>query len=971
VAIIAVAAILGYFYFYGNVPWQAAQEDLSGPSVAIQEPLSGTQVAQGDSFLLFATAHDSLGVVRIDLWSDDTLVLSQSSPEDSGITPLTLMYPLAAVRTGSYALIARAYNIHGEFGESLVHYVTVSEVAASKQVSVEYKVQEGDTLESIADKAGVDPQSIQQANPHLQVGEVKPDQNINIKMPPRSGAKVAQPNDNQGGDSDKKKWDGPGIAPVHLDSGQGQALDLPPGAIVDFISPSVFPNLQDMLDPLAAHKPVPTPDPPEAKVSAPASVKASASDANCTITVTWTDIANNESGYQVSRYEFGKPNPITVADDLKPDTDSYTDSLPKMGKYGYRIMAFIEQKGKKRFAPSQMVWVELLSSEKCQVLPEFKQIYFQPITFKPTDSSLTHGHLKTSIWPLPSFRIPRGKQINLPIGDWSARNPIFSPAPPSIYENTGASLKLEFHGAATSDPGKVPPKPLGQFSDHITAADLTDPDASKNVRYGKGEGFELWYKFWLEDWLWNGKASNSSNSTLPAPYNVHVYDKPEFGDRSALSWDYDKKYQDDLDGFIIYRQFNCPAGDVKIQYPLVASPELRYIGFLNEPVGCDCAYEVSAFGKGGESKRVGPPSTESCITERPTDAAEVTFKSVSIRGNLGWGYTGQVTIAANEIVRTSNWQRIEGDKVYQLNEFHFNGKRPNNSMFVVLKGGTSLAVKLDFHITDMCSGSLTIKKLDFTWKGSEGDYTIKSADGDCKVVVSFQGSATEKQGATPLGGNCNYDGWSCVSNYCYFGVCAPQGKGDEGDYCFANKHCLSGVCDCLEDNKLVPCGPPRPGMGGTCGKGYGMGEFCNGDNDCASNYCANGQCAPKNGTGQYREYCHHNDHCATGLCYCPEGYGLGGFCKNHDSLAEEDYGYCTYRGDKVKGTKCSENSDCESNHCADGLCAPRNKTGLSGDYCHHNDHCYSKVCDCIKIMGGGLCIDYNNSTPLKYATCLP
>ncbi|MCJ7432321.1 MAG: Ig-like domain-containing protein, partial [Anaerolineales bacterium] len=156
VALAIVAAAIAYFYFYGNIPLTAS-EPAPGPAVTIQEPAPGAQVTKGDSFVFFATANDEAGVVRLDLWIDSTLALSQSSPDANGINPLSLSYPLVAAENGNYALIARAYNSQGEFGESVVHYVTVVEPAASAptQEYAQYIVQEGDTLENIAARLGV------------------------------------------------------------------------------------------------------------------------------------------------------------------------------------------------------------------------------------------------------------------------------------------------------------------------------------------------------------------------------------------------------------------------------------------------------------------------------------------------------------------------------------------------------------------------------------------------------------------------------------------------------------------------------------------------------------------------------------------------------------------------------------------------------------------------------------------------
>ena len=81
VGVLALAALLGYFYFYGKVPWRTAEETTTGPAVTIQSPAPGTQVKLGDSIPFLAYATDQQGVARLDLWVDDVLVFYQSSPQ--------------------------------------------------------------------------------------------------------------------------------------------------------------------------------------------------------------------------------------------------------------------------------------------------------------------------------------------------------------------------------------------------------------------------------------------------------------------------------------------------------------------------------------------------------------------------------------------------------------------------------------------------------------------------------------------------------------------------------------------------------------------------------------------------------------------------------------------------------------------------------------------------------------------------
>jgi len=53
------------------------------------------------------------------------------------------------------------------------------------------------------------------------------------------------------------------------------------------------------------------------------------------------------------------------------------------------------------------------------------------------------------------------------------------------------------------------------------------------------------------------------------------------------------------------------------------------------------------------------------------------------------------------------------------------------------------------------------------------------------------------------------------------------------------------------------------------------------------------------------------------------------------------------------GCFCERDAHCLSDNCADGKrCAPRDRTGISGNYCHHNNHCQSGYCSCAKGIFG-------------------
>lgn len=956
-----------------NLPFVESSEaqppSLTGPSVTIQEPLPGAQVFKGDSFIFFATANDQSGVIRLDLWINGTLAVSQASPDSNGINPLSLSYPLAAVETGAYALVARAHNSQGDFSESAVHYVTVVEPSASRENLAQYVVQEGDTLESIAARLGVSVDSIRQANPNI-AGQVRPGQIILIPMPPKPPAQGAQPGGQAAGQpagQPGRQPAGPGAnLPGVLPAFRPGALpNVQPGAGIGHLDPSLFPGQASL-------------NPPQGNVTAPDNVRAYASPKDCSIRLTWSD-AQNETGYRIERYEFGKPNLKTIAT-LKADMTLADDILPQPGKYGYRVTAMQDFMGKKINAPSAIVWTTLLSSDKCKSLPEFKRVYFQPITYYPNDLALANGFLQVTVGGLPGFRTPRGQQTNYHIGSWDQTWLGYSaPAPASVYSNPNASLSLEVQGNATDDPLHKPPVNLGQFSASHPMSDLTAPDSKSKTWLGKGSGFQLAYRIWLEDWLWDGKASDPS---LPAPTNLKLEIQQ---DLHTLTWDYDDAAKRNLvDGFILYRQYSCPGGDAKIQYPLVLEKQPNNVALTpkNEPAGCECVYQVSAFGSKGESER-SAPQKEACTTGQAVDGVLVTFVSLQIDPSLigGNATVAEIHLFANEFKRSSQAIAIWKGAPILLKDIPLNGQTDNNAMLVSIGQGNSQAVKLDFDIANLCRGQgSVITKPGNSWQRSDGkNYMLSSSDGKCQVVVSLQDSSAWP--GAPSAASLKTVGQVCASNTecnsgkCTSTLCAPAQKGGKNTFCFANSHCQSGVCECTIDGKVVPCpSSPPANISGFCADGLANGSLCSSDDKCASQHCANGICAPQDGLGQRGDYCHHDNHCANGFCLCPQGWSWG-FCKGYQKF--ENSGRCgaILTGER-DGSECSHDDDCLSNHCADEKCAPRDYTGLSGDYCHHDNHCHSKRCLCTRVqggggLGGGMCPGYQDFTPTNHPVCAP
>jgi len=142
--------------------------------------------------------------------------------------------------------------------------------------------------------------------------------------------------------------------------------------------------------------------------------------------------------------------------------------------------------------------------------------------------------------------------------------------------------------------------------------------------------------------------------------------------------------------------------------------------------------------------------------------------------------------------------------------------------------------------------------------------------------------------------------------------------------------------------------------------------------------------APK-GTDGSLNSCFNDTECsAIELCWnhrCMTGAQQGRVCKKQKDCGRyqscnKDSGVCNssdfyrqflmrrgepFARDGLLGSHCSIDALCASGHCANGICAPKDGTGMPGVYCHHDNHCASKQCNCKKDTLGaltGFCKDY-------------
>jgi hypothetical protein len=113
----------------GGVAWlilSPGAEGGKGLQVSIDSPADGTQVAEGNTLTIVATASDQSGLSRLEIWIDEAL--AQSSPATT--SSLAVNHPWIPRTPGSHVIVARAYNTAGQSNDAIVTVVVTADVEA-------------------------------------------------------------------------------------------------------------------------------------------------------------------------------------------------------------------------------------------------------------------------------------------------------------------------------------------------------------------------------------------------------------------------------------------------------------------------------------------------------------------------------------------------------------------------------------------------------------------------------------------------------------------------------------------------------------------------------------------------------------------------------------------------------------------------------------------------------------------------
>jgi len=143
----------------------------SRPLVLILDPVYGEQFKVGDGIIVQATAREDEGLNRLELWVNDVLVDSRDA-EEFAPTNLTLVSTWIPTFDGEQQIVVRAISVDDISGQSTIQVVVV------KSEELTHLVEEGETLDSIADDYGASAEELGDLNPGLTGGDPEPGEEI-------------------------------------------------------------------------------------------------------------------------------------------------------------------------------------------------------------------------------------------------------------------------------------------------------------------------------------------------------------------------------------------------------------------------------------------------------------------------------------------------------------------------------------------------------------------------------------------------------------------------------------------------------------------------------------------------------------------------------------------------------------------------------------------------------------------------
>ena len=405
--LVVISLLVAYLY---SSPGQAEQ---TIPQVEITGVSPGERVPVNQPVIVLARAEDPDGIEEAELMVNGEVVASQANPEAPAGSEFFIRQVWHPTGAGMFSVMVRARDQEGQVGQADVTLVEAysGQETADGDGNSQYFMGEGESLGDVAEDLGTTTDALRDLNPDLEGQDPAAGQDITVPPPAGESADQGQP---AGGGS-------PGVAPGGQGGGQGggqPAQNARPPWWSDIITgPSGLGNIVDphqVCDaaPLLCQLRRGSREP----VIGPSDVSAE-DGGDCRVKLSWTDRADNESGYTIKRFRTDSTDGKIVAS-LQPNPGqgerwTYTDVVPAVGEYFYLVSADNDRYSSPG-PPAGPLPVDCTDPGGEKVAVELEALNMQVASDEPQ----LHCYLKVD--GLPRTRVPESPGLFLEVSGGSA-----------------------------------------------------------------------------------------------------------------------------------------------------------------------------------------------------------------------------------------------------------------------------------------------------------------------------------------------------------------------------------------------------------------------------------------------------------------------------------------------------------------------------------------------------------------------
>ena len=309
-----------------------ARAAFEAPTVYITHPASAVSAPTGSGLLVAATAVGRTPITRVELWAAGELVETQGSYVPEGTSAFDASFQLV-VPEGANLLYVRAVNSAGIIGQSMPLAIVGEALSPPGEALVEVTLEDGQTLEDVADSYGIDPGALKDLNPDLGTEELPPGTSVTVPawpereegqeaIPPSVGPSVPPP---APGGGPVPVPPVPPLNPIQPLPIIGVSVTLPVAILPPFLPPAAPTNLQGQVE-------------------------------NCRVRLRWNDNATNEIRYDVWMAPMGgSPRLIASLQPAGGGPAWVEFPAPQVGGLSFWVEA-VSLAGKQ---PSNIVWAEV------------------------------------------------------------------------------------------------------------------------------------------------------------------------------------------------------------------------------------------------------------------------------------------------------------------------------------------------------------------------------------------------------------------------------------------------------------------------------------------------------------------------------------------------------------------------------------------------------------------------------------